>query len=62
MIWVAVNKDGSEYVYLEEPERWKEVNRWITPGVRSGRLPKGTIKKLIGKELSWRNNPVALKE
>lgn len=40
MIWVAVNKDGSEYVYLEEPERWKEVNRWTTPGVRSGKITK----------------------
>ena len=24
-------------------------------------LPKGTIKKLIGKELSWKDEPVELK-
>lgn len=25
-------------------------------------LPKGTIKKLIGKDLDWSNEPVELKE
>ena len=25
-------------------------------------LPKGTIKKLIGRELTWENEPVELKE
>ena len=26
------------------------------------KLPKGTIKKLIGRDLSWEDNPVELKE
>jgi len=26
------------------------------------KLPKGTIKKLIGKDLTWEDNPVELKE
>lgn len=25
-------------------------------------LPKGSIKKLIGRELSWKNSPIELKE
>lgn len=25
-------------------------------------LPKGSIKKLIGRELSWKDEPVELKE
>lgn len=26
------------------------------------RMPKGSIKKLIGRELSWKNSPIELKE
>lgn len=63
--WVCVDKDGTERIMLEKPERWKgiiELKRWSTPGVRSGKLPKGSIKKLIGRELSWEDEAVELKE
>ena len=43
MAWVAVNKDGAEFIYDDYV-----------------RLPKGYIKKLIGKELSWDDSPVKL--
>lgn len=56
MAWVAVDKDGTERIMLEKPERWKgavkSIKCWCTPGVRSGKLPKGSIKKLIGRELT----------
>ena len=29
--------------------------------VAVNKLPKGNIKKLIGKELTWKNEPVELK-
>ena len=60
-VWLAVDKNGIERILLEKPERWREVDIWSTPGVRSGDLPCGSIKKLIGKELTWKDNPVELK-
>ena len=31
-------------------------------GAQGFQLPKGSIKKLIGKELTWKDEPVELKE
>ena len=62
MAWVAVDKDGRECVYQFHPKRsinqfipLYEYSMWLV-------LPKGSIKKLIGKDLSWQDNPVELKE
>lgn len=61
MAWVAVNKDGSENIFTNKPNRsaayWYDFispNRVI--------LPKGSIKKLIGRDLDWYDEPVELKE
>ena len=73
MAWVAVHKSGSESIFAFKPFRtdlilW-EPEYWTDEGVgRYGNddtdisLPKGTIKKLIGKDLTWEDNPVELKE
>lgn len=60
MAWLAVNKDGSEYVYASCPERGErffgyEGNRYYVG------LPKVTIKKIIGRELTWQDEPVEIK-
>ena len=63
MAWVAVDKDGEEYIYEHKPSRDKilmvylnvEETNYVT-------LPKGSIKKLIGRDLTWEDNPVELKE
>ena len=77
MAWVAVNKDGKEGIFgykpyrkdpvksiykLWEPEYWsdEDVDRYGNEDTRI-ELPKGSIKKLIGRELSWENEPVELK-
>jgi len=61
--WACVDKNGTERIMLKKPERWGNgIKRWTTPGVRSGALPKGSIKKLIGRELSWSDKPVELKD
>jgi len=68
MAWVAVNKDGSENIFISKPNR--SVAYWhdfISPNRttlfnRMVILPKGSIKKLIGKDLTWEDNPVELKE
>lgn len=67
MAWVAVNRYGDEYIFEAFPERltcvWAptfcEYQDRVYDYVE---LPKGTIKKLIGRELSWEDEPVELKE
>ena len=78
MAWVAVNKNGNESIFafkpfrtdpvkslykLWEPEYWsdKDVDKYGNEdtGIE---LPKGSIKKLIGRDLTWQDNPVELKE
>lgn len=63
MAWVAVDKDGSEYIFHNKPERlsvnWQDLMYGIYIDIR---LPKGSIKKLIGRDLDWNNEPVELKE
>lgn len=42
-----------------------EHNYWLPQdkyGAHGFQLPKGSIKKLIGKELSWSDGPVELKD
>lgn len=66
MAWVAVNWNGDEYIYEAMPERF--YHRWL-PAICEYQdrvyeyieLPKGSIKKLIGRELSWNDEPVELK-
>nr|DAG87745.1 MAG TPA: RNA binding protein [Crassvirales sp.] len=66
MAWVAVDFDGEEYIYASKPERGEGYRCWQVASVRllfnAVNLPKGSIKKLIGRELSWNDEPVELKE
>lgn len=67
MAWLATDKNGEEYIYEEKPSRgygciWKAT--FYDGKDRNSdfiELPKGSIKKLIGKELSWNDEPVELK-
>lgn len=61
MAWVAVNKSRSEVIFDFEPYRWND-SLWVEDTGDDIYLPKGTIKKLIGKDLTWEDNPVELKE
>lgn len=67
MSWLAVDKDGKGYIYESKPIR--VIDKWIIPyggecSYFSGYilLPKSSAKKLIGKELTWNDEPVELKE
>ena len=61
MAWLAVDKDGSEIVYGDKPYRYDWLGEWCCEiGVGLVYLPKGTIKKPIGKELTWSDEPVKL--
>lgn len=58
MAWIAVDKIGEELILRTEPFRVGDY--WI--GYSIVHLPHGSIKKLIGRELSWSDEPVELKE
>lgn len=67
MAWVTVDKDGSERIFEQKPRRFVQ-SIWVsTHNDYRNRfydfveLPKGSIKKLIGRELSWSDEPVELK-
>lgn len=54
MAWVAVTTDGEEYIFA-----CRQVHLWLD--LKKGiKLPKGSIKKLIGRELNWNDEPVNL--
>ena len=57
MAWVAVNQDGSEIICNHKLHRLN--NYWGSIGSII-KLPQGTIKKLIGRELTWNDEPVEL--
>ena len=61
MACVAVDKGGHEYVYHYKPSRGE--NGWdnkIMFHSEHCRLTKGSIEKLIGKKLTWKDEPVKL--
>lgn len=60
MAWVAVDKDGSECVYQDKPIRKNELFDRREYESELVLLPKGSIKKLIGRELTWEDEPVEL--
>lgn len=66
MAWVAVDKDSSECIFLYKPSR-SRYNYWTDRSNAMERedsgidMPKGSIKKLIGRDLTWQDNPVELK-
>ena len=60
MAWVAVDKDGEEYIYSDMPERY--IKTFANESEIYVQLPKGSIKKLIGLDLTWTDEPVELEE
>ena len=67
MAWLAVHENGKEGIFTNKPVR-KEYNWWdmvyidYTSFDSEISLPIGTIKKLIGRNLTWKDEPVELKE
>lgn len=67
MAWVAVDYIG-EWIFNYKPDMWAgdciEHNYWLPQDIRGAygfQLPKGSIKKLIGRDLSYDDEPVELK-
>lgn len=68
MAWLAVDGDDEEIIYFTRPERREDF--WMAREEKDIpetyrymiSLPHGSIKKLIGRELKWEDNPVELRE
>ena len=67
MVYLAINKDGSEVVSNTPIRRFKDY--WVDEFFKQEFdtidvvfLPKGSIEKLIGRKLTWENEPVELTE
>lgn len=61
MAWIVVDKNGEEYVYEIEPIKKETLKHWGCGGEYVN-LPQGSIKKLIGRDLTWEDEPVELKK
>jgi len=75
MAYIAVDKNNVENIFDDKPIRndeyyedlehtkfsefWKPVNEYDDNEVE---LPKGSIEKLIGRKLTWEDEPVELEE
>lgn len=70
-MWLVVNKDGTEYAfnnkpskvfnrsvgelpYWAEPTKYSDENYYEYEGTE---MPEGSIKKLIGRKLTWEDEP-----
>ena len=65
MAWLCTNKDGTENKFSIKPIRWNNgiITLWSSIGKgKKTELPYGTIKKLIGRELTWEDAPVEIKD
>ena len=61
MAWLAVKQDGAEVIMLDtEPPTRNPWGGWMC--IAQVSLPKGAIFRLIGRELSWQDEPVELTE
>ena len=62
MAWLAIDKDGTEFIYDFKPVRPFNGNKWdiATDSSWYINLPKGTIEKIIGKNLTWEDEPVKI--
>ena len=65
MAWVAVHKNSNEGIFKRKPRK-TYYGYWVDSDEDSKdteiELPEGTIKKLIGRDLTWEDEPVELKE
>lgn len=60
MAWVCVDEDNKEYIFHSEPKRIHSLGIWHQSVEQEITLPKGSIFKLIGKTLTWEDEPVML--
>lgn len=65
MAWLVAHKDGNVGIFDRKPRRtqygyWTDQNEDLEDSEIG--LSKGIVKILIGRELTWKDEPVELKE
>ena len=67
MAYLAVDKDGTEVIFDDKPVRGTNklkgnCNQWALNSTTSKYiiLPLGSIEKLIGRTLTWDDEPVKI--
>lgn len=67
MSWLVVDGNGIEYIYSSKPERNKVCvtgKFWTLVSIEEDEcyisLPPGFIRKLIGRDLTWDDEPVEI--
>ena len=58
MAFVAVDILGNEFAFENKPKR--KLDKFDDLGYFI-KLPQGTIKKIIGRNLTWNDDPVEIK-
>ena len=58
MAYLACDKRGFEWILVDRP--YRENGYWFCDN-DTIELPHGSIAKLIGRELTWEDEPVELK-
>lgn len=61
MAWVALDRWDGELIFNKKPFL-SGCKTWLPHEDVVVHLPKGSIKKLIGRDLTWEDEPVELKE
>lgn len=69
MAWLAAENGGLEYLFIDKPERIVHHNVFRSSEIdfeiwasdkENIQLEKGSIKKLIGRELTYKDEPVQI--
>lgn len=58
MAWLTIDRYGDEEIYNYKPVRGECT--WAGQDENGVALPKGSIEKLIGRKLTWEDDPVKL--
>lgn len=59
MAWLAIAKNDTEYVFAEKPVYLVSLDYWYDEHDQI-ELPSGSIKKMLGKEITVSESPVEI--
>ena len=63
MAWISVDKNGTEKIFNKEPKRsYNNGNeQWVqVKNTHRIVIPKGSVERLLGRELRWTDAPVEI--
>lgn len=61
MAWVAVDKYNDAYIFSIKPTRDEANEIWnVKKPYMLVAIPRKYVKKLIGRDLTWKDDPVQL--